>query len=71
VATSASFEEFFQTMVRPLIGQATVLTGDVSVAEDLAQEALARAWAHWDVVAGLERPDAWCRRVLDNLATDR
>jgi RNA polymerase sigma-70 factor (sigma-E family) len=42
---------------------------DRSIAEDLAQVALARAWAHWDHVGRLEAPDQWARRVALNLAT--
>jgi RNA polymerase sigma-70 factor (ECF subfamily) len=37
-------------------------------AEDLAQEALMVAHGRWDEVKQMERPDAWVRRVLSNMA---
>jgi RNA polymerase sigma-70 factor (ECF subfamily) len=40
-------------------------------AEDLVQEALARAHERWDVVAGYDRPDLWLHRVALNLAASR
>ena len=45
------------------------MTGDRGHAEDVAQEALARAYRRWDVVGGYDRPGAWTRRVALNLAT--
>jgi RNA polymerase sigma-70 factor (ECF subfamily) len=45
-----------------------VLLGDLGAAEDCAQEALLRTWQRWETVAAYERPDAWARRVVFNLA---
>jgi len=38
------------------------------VAEEIAQEALARAWERWDVVSLMSSPDGWTYRVAFNLA---
>ena len=42
------------------------LTGDRGHAEDLAQTALARAYASWPRVRRAEDPDAYVRRILIN-----
>lgn len=46
------------------------LTGDWFVAEDVASEAFARAFARWSMVSGLEYREAWVMRVASNLAID-
>jgi RNA polymerase sigma factor (sigma-70 family) len=47
------------------------LTGDVGAGEDIAQEALTRAWARWGRVSRLDSPEAWTYRVAVNLARSR
>jgi RNA polymerase sigma-70 factor (sigma-E family) len=42
--------------------------GDVGVAEELAQETLARVWRHWKKVRVLEQPEGWAHHVGLNLA---
>jgi RNA polymerase sigma-70 factor, ECF subfamily len=37
-------------------------------ADDLVQEALFQTWRSWDTVSAYERPGAWARLVLLNLA---
>jgi RNA polymerase sigma-70 factor, ECF subfamily len=66
----ADFDSFFEASWRRLQGQAYVLTGSREAAQDLTQEALLRAWRHWDVVATLENPEAWTRKVLHNLCIE-
>jgi RNA polymerase sigma-70 factor, ECF subfamily len=64
-------EDGFDTFARRswgrLYAQAFVLTGSRELAEDLTQEALLRAWKHWDRIAGYDDPEGWTRRVLHNL----
>lgn len=62
------FDRFFEQEKRMLLRQAYLLTGDAQEAQDLAQEALFRAWRSWDRVSTLESPSAWTRHVLHNLA---
>jgi RNA polymerase sigma-70 factor (ECF subfamily) len=62
------FDAFFRAHARSLIGQAFLFTGDLAQAQDLANEALARAWERWGHVRALESSLAWTRRVLYNLA---
>jgi RNA polymerase sigma-70 factor (ECF subfamily) len=65
------FDAFYAGVSRRLVGQAYLLTGDIQEAEDLAQEALSRAWHAWPRVSRFEDPEAWSRRVLHNLAVSR
>jgi DNA-directed RNA polymerase specialized sigma24 family protein len=54
-----------------LVGQLFALTGDLHDAEDLVQEAFARAAADWKRIRAYEVPEAWVRRVAFNLAHNR
>jgi RNA polymerase sigma-70 factor (ECF subfamily) len=47
---------------------AYTIVGSTSRAQDLAQDAMAAAYARWDHVQQLDRPGAWVRRVAINLA---
>jgi RNA polymerase sigma factor (sigma-70 family) len=51
-----------------LVGALALHTGDYGLAEELAQEALARACRDWPRVRGMEAPGAWVHRVAMNLA---
>jgi RNA polymerase sigma-70 factor (sigma-E family) len=46
------------------------LLADRGAAEDVAQDAMARAYARWRVVRRLEEPGGWVAKVTSNLATD-
>lgn len=65
-----SFEEFFSRFAREAAAVVALSTGDSGLAEDATQEAMARAYARWDRVSKLERPDLWVIRVAANLAID-
>lgn len=63
--------ERFASRTRPaLVLAAGAVLLDAAEAEDVAQEALAAAYADWDRVAGLDRPDLWARRIVVNRAID-
>jgi DNA-directed RNA polymerase specialized sigma24 family protein len=66
-----SFDAFFRSERGRLVSQAYVLTGNLHTAQDLAQAALESAWRHWSEVSSYERPAAWARRVLFNLAVNQ
>lgn len=59
---------FFDEVKNPLVGALTIRTGDRLIAEDLAQEAIARAWADWSRVSAMSNPRGWVFRVGLNLA---
>lgn len=71
LAPALSFEELYERERRGLLALAIALSGDFAVAEDLVQDAFLRAHRNWGRVAELDRPGAWVRRVLLNLATSR
>lgn len=54
-----------------LVGALTLWCGHREVAEEVVQEAFARAFRDWRRVRGLDQPAAWVRRVAINLATSR
>jgi RNA polymerase sigma-70 factor (ECF subfamily) len=70
-ALAPVFEDFYDAEFVPLRRLAYVLTGSAVVAEDLVQETMLRVYSHWSRVATYDKPGAWARRVLCNLATSR
>ena len=71
VTTNAEFEEFYRGAVGRLLGQLFPVTGDLHEAEEVVQEAFARAFIHWSRLRDYEVPEAWVRRVAMNLAAER
>lgn len=70
VHRSGTFEAFYRSEVVALATLASALTGNRDTGADLAQEALLRAYRSWPTVGAYDRPGAWARRVVLNLATD-
>jgi RNA polymerase sigma-70 factor (sigma-E family) len=60
---------FVRTEHPRLVGALALYCGDLDVAEEIAQEALARACRDWSTVSTLRSPGAWTHRVAVNLAT--
>jgi RNA polymerase sigma-70 factor, ECF subfamily len=54
-----------------LLGQLFPVTGDLHEAEEVVQEAFARASVRWARLRDYDVPEAWVRRVAMNLAADR
>jgi RNA polymerase sigma-70 factor (sigma-E family) len=68
VKAPAGFAEAFAELHRATYQTAFKLLGDRHEAEDIAQEACARACVRW---RRLDNPAAWSVRVASNLAVDR
>jgi RNA polymerase sigma factor (sigma-70 family) len=51
-----------------LVGSLSLFTGDGDLAQELAQETLARVCRDWHKVSSLDAPGAWAHRVALNLA---
>ena len=62
------FAAFYAGSYRRLLGQLFAVTGDLAEAENVLQEAYARAFARWSRVGAYDLPEAWVRRVAINLA---
>lgn len=62
----AEFSEFAYSRWPRLVRFGYGLTGDRGYAEDLAQTALANAYAAWSRVRKADDPDAYLRRILLN-----
>lgn len=54
-----------------LVGALALYCGDRAAAEELGQEALARACERWEKVSRMAAPGAWVHRVAMNAATSR
>lgn len=63
-----TFESFYRREFRDVVGLAYALSGSRLGAEDLAQEAFAAAHKRWDRIGGYDKPGAWVRRVVANMA---
>lgn len=63
------FDEFVRASSARLLRTSYLLAGDRGEAEDMLQEALVRAARHWRTARN--SPEAYTRRVIVNLATDR
>ena len=63
-----TFESFYRREFRDVVGLAYALSGSRLGAEDLAQEAFIKAHERWDRISGYDKPGAWVRRVVANLA---
>ena len=67
----AEFSEFMQGRWPTLVRFGYGLTGDVGLAEDLAQTALAKAYASWPRVRRAGDPDAYVRKIMLNANRNR
>src|ERR1700691_160509 len=63
------FDQAFESLYRLAYRVAFRILGDRGDAEDVAQEALARAAVRWSRLK--DRPEGWVTRVASNLAIDR
>lgn len=66
----AQMEAFCADAFPRLVGALALHTGDVYLAEELAQEALLRACRRWSTVGQMESPGGWAYRVGVNLASN-
>jgi RNA polymerase sigma-70 factor (sigma-E family) len=65
-ADDEHFRAFMAARAPALLRTAYLLTGDRGLAEDLVQNALARAYRHWGRVRATGDPEAYVRTVLLN-----
>jgi RNA polymerase sigma-70 factor (sigma-E family) len=64
-ADPAGYEDFVTGRYREIVRFGALLTGDVRLGEDLAQEGLIAAYRHWHRLGPPDgRPEAYVRRVM-------
>ena len=68
MAEPESFEAFYAAAYRRVVGQVFALLGDLQEAEDVTQDAFAKASFHWKRIVAYDQPEAWVRRVAFNEA---
>jgi RNA polymerase sigma factor (sigma-70 family) len=61
-------ERFCTNLAPRLVGSLTLYCGDRLLAEEIAQEALARAIERWSRVGAMDSPEAWTYRTAFNVA---
>jgi len=66
----SDFEEFYQACYGRMVALVAAMLGDRHQAEDIAQEAFARALTRWKRIARYDVPEAWVRRVALRLTVD-
>ena len=71
MASPEDFSSFYAGAFSRLVGQLLLVTGELHEAEDVVQEAFARASVRWARLRHYDVPEAWVRRVAMNLAADR
>ena len=70
LVSGTGFDELYRREIGSIRTLAAGLTGSRELGADLAHEAMLRAYRDWSKVGSLERPGAWVRRVVINLAAD-
>ncbi len=70
-STSDAFDAFYVGSRARTLRTVYAMTGDLGDAQDLVQEAYARAWQRWATVSSYEDPEAWVRTVAWRLAASR
>ena len=66
-----SFDAFYTGSSRRVLHQMYAMTGNLADAQELVQEAYARAWQRWSTVSTYDEPEAWVRTVAWRLAASR
>jgi RNA polymerase sigma-70 factor (ECF subfamily) len=63
VGGPVGFDEFYRETRERLLAYLYAAGGDLTEAQDAAQEAYARAWQRWSSVSTMANPEAWVRTV--------
>lgn len=71
LATTREFSSFYEAEIGRLVGALTATLADPQLAQDAAQEAMARACQRWGKVGAYDNPAGWCYRVAMNWSTSR
>ena len=69
--TPERFDEFYRASVARLTGQLYSLTGDITEAQDVVQDAFVKAWQHRAALDSARSPEAWVRTAAWRTAISR
>lgn len=64
------FADFYRASYERLVRQLVAVTGRRQDAEDVVQEAFARAAQRWEQLSRYDKPEAWVRQVAMRLVID-
>jgi RNA polymerase sigma-70 factor, ECF subfamily len=70
MSSADEFREFYQASYGRTVAMVAAIVGTRQEAEDIVQEAYARALARWSRLRGYDLPEAWVRRVALRIAID-
>lgn len=65
------YAEFYGSTFRRVVTYLYAVSGNLTDAQDMAQEAYARAWQRWATVSAYDDPEAWVRTVGYRLCLNR
>ncbi|WP_327652364.1 SigE family RNA polymerase sigma factor [Micromonospora aurantiaca] len=65
------FDAFYTATAWRVVHHVYALCGDLAEAQDVTQEAYARAWQRWSTVGAYEDPEGWVRTVAWRLTANR
>ena len=65
------FDAFYAGTGRRVLLHVYAVCGDLGDAQDITQEAFARAWQRWPTVSTYDHPEHWVRKVAWRLAANR
>ncbi|HEV7898871.1 MAG TPA: sigma factor-like helix-turn-helix DNA-binding protein [Planosporangium sp.] len=60
---TGGFDAFYAASARRVVHHVYAVCGDLAEAQDVVQEAYARAWQKWSTLADYDDPEAWVRTV--------
>lgn len=66
--SAVTFEDLYARSRADIARALALALGDVDLAHEATDEAMARAYERWGAVRGLERPEGWVYRVAMNWA---
>jgi RNA polymerase sigma factor (sigma-70 family) len=67
---AADFSVFFAERFHQTLGLVTLSCGNPTLAEEVTQEAFARALDRWTTVSTMRRPERWVLKVAHNMIID-
>ncbi|PSL04667.1 RNA polymerase sigma-70 factor (ECF subfamily) [Haloactinopolyspora alba] len=71
MADDEDFDAFYDATNRRVLHQMYAMTGNLADAQEVTQEAYARAWQRWKHVSQAANPEAWIRTVAWRVAASR